>query len=380
MNMARGLYFLACILLLAGSAAGQANGNLQIHHMDVGQGDGAILISPGGQVVLFDAGEDLKKRDCAKPISYLDQLGIKHIDFVFVSHYHFDHIGCIPAVLDQFPLQGDAYDRGEKYPGATFTKYKEAVGTHRKTAVIGDRITLDKNSQNPVMITVVAVDGKSSHGQVITSNENDLSLAVVVSFASFREEIGGDLSGDDTQMYKDVETPVAPDVGKINVYKVHHHCSSHSTNDRWMEDTQPEVAIISTGDGNDYGHPTADCLERLHAHSVKAYWTETGNGGEPESGIDVVGGNIIVEVPPHAPTFTVTFNGTHVDTYSLTGPPAGPSASTSPDVTGPKYAWSKRSSYYHQANCRFVQNISPTNLQQGNSPPSNKTLHKECPQ
>jgi beta-lactamase superfamily II metal-dependent hydrolase len=64
--MARGLYFLACILFLAGSAAGQANGSLQIHHMDVGQGDGAILISPGGQVVLFDAGEDSKKRDCAK--------------------------------------------------------------------------------------------------------------------------------------------------------------------------------------------------------------------------------------------------------------------------------------------------------------------------
>src|SRR5713101_7699576 len=133
-----------CILAFVGTANGQANGRLQIHHMDVGQGDGAVLISPGGQIVLFDAGEDMKKRDCTKPVSYLDQLGIKHIDYLYVSHYHFDHIGCIPAVLEQVALQGDAYDRGEKYPGTTYTNYVKAVGTHRKTAAIGDTTTLDK--------------------------------------------------------------------------------------------------------------------------------------------------------------------------------------------------------------------------------------------
>jgi beta-lactamase superfamily II metal-dependent hydrolase len=369
------------VLASAGIAYGQANGKLQIHHIDVGQGDGAVLISPGGQIVLFDAGEDMKKRDCTKPVSYLDQLGIKHIDYLYVSHYHFDHIGCIPAVLEQVSLQGDAYDRGEKYPGTTYTNYVKAVSTHRKTAAIGDTITLDKNSPNPVVLTVVAVDGKSRNGQVQTSNENDLSLAVVVSFGSFREEIGGDLSGDNTQMYQDVETPVAPDVGKIDVYKVHHHCSSHSTNDAWMAATEPTVGIISTGDGNDYGHPTADCLERLHKHNVKAYWTENGNGAEPEAGVDVVGGNIVVEVAPNAPSFTVTFGGTHVDTYPLGGTSASGSGTGNMPAaaTTPKYAWSKNSAHYHFANCRFVQNIAPANLEQGDSPPRNKTLHKDCP-
>ena len=373
------VFFFACALAFAGIANGQASGRLQIHHMDVGQGDGAVLISPGGQVVLLDAGEDMKKRDCTKPVSYLDQLGIKHIDYLFVSHYHFDHIGCIPAALEQVPLQGDAYDRGGSYPGTTYTNYKNAVGNHRKTAAVRDTVTLDKNSQNPVVITVVAVGGKSKNGTVQTSNENDLSLAVVVSFGSFREEIGGDLSGDNTQMYQDVETPVASDVGKINVYKVHHHCSSHSTNDAWMEATQPTVAIISTGDGNDYGHPTADCLERLHTHNVKAYWTETGNGATPESGIDVVGGNIVVEVAPNASSYTVTYEGTRVDTYALAGAVAGGPDHTPPVAGAPKYAWSKNSTHYHYANCRFVQNIAPANLQQGDTPPAGKTLHKDCP-
>jgi hypothetical protein len=255
----------------------------------------------------------------------------------------------------------------------------KAVGTHRKTGSIGDSITLDKNSPNPVVITIVAVDGKSKVGEVQTSNENDLSLAVVVSFGSFKEEIGGDLSGDNTQMYQDVETPVAPEVGKIDVYKVHHHCSSHSTNDAWMSATQPTVGVISTGDGNDYGHPTADCLERLHKHNVKAYWTETGNGGEPEPEIDVVGGNIVVEVATNASSFTVTSGGSHVDTYPIKGSGAIVPTNTAPAATAPKYAWSKNSTHYHFANCRFVQNISPANLEQGDTPPRNKTLHKDCP-
>ncbi len=132
----RALSLIACILVFAGSANGQANGKLQIHHMDVGQGDGAILISPGGQVVLFDVGEDLKRKDCTKPVSYLDQLGIKQIDYLYVSHYHFDHIGCIPAVLAEVPLQGNAFDRGGSYPGTTYNNYVAVVANHRKTATI----------------------------------------------------------------------------------------------------------------------------------------------------------------------------------------------------------------------------------------------------
>jgi beta-lactamase superfamily II metal-dependent hydrolase len=324
----------------------------------------------------------MKRHDCTRPVSYLDQLGIKRIDYLYVSHYHFDHIGCIPAVLAQFPLVNDAFDRGNSYPGTTYANYVSAVGSHRKTATVGDSLTLDRGSANPVVITVVAVDGQSRHGTVQTSNENDLSLAAVVSFGSFKEEIGGDLSGDNTQMYQDVETPVAPDVGTINVYKVHHHCSSHSTNDTWLADTQPEVGIISAGDGNDYGHPTADCLERLHTHHVKAYWTETGNGVAPEPGLDVIGGNIVVEVAPNASTFTVTYAGSHTDTYSMTGVSTtnGGTTGTGAATTTPKYAWSKKSSHYHLATCRYVQNIAPENLEKGDTPPPGKTLHKNCPE
>ena len=88
-------------------ALGQANGKLQIRFMDVGQGEGAVLISPQGQIVLFDGGN---VKDCPKPVSYLAQLEIKAIDYMVLSHYHADHFGCEAEILAQSPLKNFAYD------------------------------------------------------------------------------------------------------------------------------------------------------------------------------------------------------------------------------------------------------------------------------
>ena len=153
-----------------------------------------------------------------------------------------------------------------------------------------------------MLITVKALNGDG----VSTSNENDLSLTALITFGAFSAEIGGDLSGDNTDMYADIETGVGPKIGPIDVYKVHHHCSSHSTNEAWLKDTAPTIGIISTGDTNDYGHPTGDCLDRLHQAGVKTYWTEHGNGAAPLAGLDDVAGNIVVDVAPGAIKYSVS--------------------------------------------------------------------------
>ena len=146
-------------VFLAGGLFAQQNGKLQLHFMDVGQGDGAVLISPQGQVVLFDAGEDLKLKSCDKPLAYLRQLGINKIDYLIISHYHFDHIGCVPEVLAQFPLTGAAYDRGASYPGDTYEKYAQSVQGHRQTAEAGQTIRLDAGTRGEVDLSVIAVNG-----------------------------------------------------------------------------------------------------------------------------------------------------------------------------------------------------------------------------
>src|SRR5262252_8929136 len=107
---------LVAFVLLALPSLPRAQGGLQIHFMDVGQGDGAILIAPDGETVLFDNGV---WNSCAKPMAYLQALGVTKIDYQIVSHYHRDHYGCSKAILDRFPLQQLAYDRGRSYHDAT---------------------------------------------------------------------------------------------------------------------------------------------------------------------------------------------------------------------------------------------------------------------
>jgi hypothetical protein len=163
-------------------------------------------------------------------------------------------------------------------------------------------------------------------------------------------------------------------VGQVEVYKVHHHCSQYSTNDAWLAITKPILGIVSVGDANGYGHPTQECLERLHAAGVKTYWTETGEAAKPEPGQDVVAGNIVVEVAPGAESFTVARRGATADTYAVWGALA---PVTQQQI--PTFSWSKNSSVYHYSTCRYVENISPENLVQANTPPQGKTLHQGCP-
>ena len=272
------------------------------------EGDAAAVVSPLGEVVLIDNGV---VELCDRPLAYLRSIGVERVDHHVASHYHPDHIGCTAEVLAAFPLVGDAYDRGPGYAGAVYARYVEAVGAHRRTATTDTVVTLDAGGDAPVRLPVVALAG----GGVATDNENNLSLVVVLEFGHFRAVFGGDLSGFAEYDYQDIETPVAPLVGRVDVYKVHHHGSRFSTNTAWLAATTPRVGVVSVGDGNPFGHPTAACLGRLHAWGVQTYWTEFGAGAWPEPLLDQVSGSTVVEVAPGAEEFTVRLAGGAVDVY-----------------------------------------------------------------
>jgi beta-lactamase superfamily II metal-dependent hydrolase len=355
----------AMMWIWAAAAAAQGNGNLQIHFMNVGQGDGALLISPHGEKVLFDDGVGTR---CDLPLSYLQQLGVDTIDYHIASHYHYDHIGCTKQIFDAVTLKKTAFDRGFSSSKDHYDAYIAAIGTHRKKATTSTVITLDANQPNPVTIKIVALNANG----ISTNDENDKSVVAVVQFGNFSAEIGGDLSGFTTERYKDIETSVAPKVGPVDVYKVHHHGSDHSTNETWLQTIAPTVAIISVGESNTYGHPTSGCLERLHGIGVRTFWTSRGKGAAPDPMFDRVCGNVIVEAAPGSTTFTVTCTSDgHSETFaSVPGGGTAPSGS---------FAWSERSKVYHVATCSYVQNITAANLRTGSTPPGDRTLHQGCP-
>jgi hypothetical protein len=204
-----------------------------------------------------------------------------------------------------------------------------------------------------------------------------LSLVAVIRFGQFDVEMGGDLSGFNTGNYKDIETGIAGKVNQVEVYKVHHHCSSYSSNDAWLTTIKPKIGIISASSkiGRNYNHPTEECVERLHKAGILTYWTEQGTGAKAVPGYDIVGKNIIVEAEANKDEFTVKYSGSRTDTYPL-WESANSSTSTPAQES---YAWSNKSKVYHHSDCLYVSNISPANLEKGNSAPSGKTLHKGCP-
>ena len=87
---------------------------------------------------------------------------------------------------------------------------------------------------------------------------NAKCLILKVSYGNFDEVFGGDLAGypsGTSSSNTNIETKVGPQVGPVEVYKVHHHGSAYGSYDDWLNATRPKVGIVSVGTGNSYGHP-----------------------------------------------------------------------------------------------------------------------------
>jgi beta-lactamase superfamily II metal-dependent hydrolase len=308
------------LLLVPTLALAAGNGKLQIHHINVGQGDGILLISPLGETALFDDGT---YTDCSGIKNYLQGLGITSIKYHFCTHYHADHIGCIDDLAAiGITVTTAGYDRGGSYSSATYTAYVNTLGSKRVTITKNQTITLDAGAANPVYVKCVDLNGA---GVYSGTDENALSVVYKVSYGSFDEVLGGDLSG---ASGSNVEAAVGPEVGDVEIYKVHHHGSATSTTAGWLNATTPEVGIISVGNGNSYGHPTSTALTNLHNKSVHTYWTETGAGVAPNPTWDKVGGNIVVQADPGTgASYTVAGSG-FTDTYTNGGGGGGPLTDT----------------------------------------------------
>lgn len=274
-------------------------------------GQRAVLISPGGEVVLFDAGA---AGECGKPLAYLQALGLTTIDYHIATSDASGDLACAPDILVLFPLTKAAFDPGERgraealrytsgTPGESATtaeraRHTAAVGTRRQTVGTGRRITLDAQSAIPVTIDLIG-DGV---GEPRHEGNPGRNLVAVVRFGGFAAELGGNLTAA-------MEHALADRVGPVDVYRVHNHGSRESAGARWLSIVRPRIGIVSTSINNAERTPTPKAMARLHAAGVTTYWTSLGNGVPSVPGRDVVTGNIVVEVARDATSFTVRTSG-----------------------------------------------------------------------
>ena len=303
--------------------------DVEIHQLDVGQGDAALVIvrqlsSPlsqgeterGSYNLLIDSGPKAKGRTVIVP--YLRKLHIDTLNAVISTHYHADHIGGINEVLNSEVVL-KCYDRGGSYDSKTFDNYVSLSGSRRATLSAGDTLLAVSfpNSSNRCFIICVASGGNIlTYGYTGTSpvpirscsgDENSRSIAILLTYIAnadtFKFFTAGDLTGNQESLLAKYDSFIR----SISVMKISHHGSQTATNPDALQTFGPNAVFISCGDNNQYGHPHAEMLKTLDEQkSVEhIYQTERGANVSEKS---IVSGNIIVKVYSNS-TYTIITHG-----------------------------------------------------------------------
>jgi len=231
--------------------------DLTVHFIDVGQGDAILLQHQEGDTVLIDGGDRFASIE-EKLISYLTEAGVERFDAIIATHPHADHIGGLPAVIENFPVDA-IYDSGRVHTSQTYENYLMLIDEKDipfKTPRRGDKIELDN----------LTFDIVHPGENVEEYSLNDASITAHLQYGQISFIFTGDI--EESAEREIVETGI--DI-KSTVLKVAHHGSRTSTNDYFLEAVNPEVAIIQVGENNRFSHPAPEVKNRLQENNIDIY-------------------------------------------------------------------------------------------------------------
>ena len=251
---------LGVILLLAGYPAH----NLQITFLDVGQGDGICMELPDGRVYLMDGGSsDVSKVGNYRLVPFLKAKGIRKIDAVFLSHGDTDHINGIAELLEEKQIFIDCVCLPAGAEQEEFAEIKDLA-----------------RARNISVRTIQAGDFWENNGTKfwclnpadVTESGNAASVVLYMEYQNFSMLLTGDLEGEGEKSVAALLRSNA--ITGISVLKVAHHGSKNSTQEEFLRQCSPAVAVISCGERNTYGHPHKETLERLNDMGTAVYRTD----------------------------------------------------------------------------------------------------------
>jgi len=220
---------------------------------DVGQGDGLVLNAGTGVGVVVDAGPDPALID-----GCLDRLGITQVPLVVLTHFHADHVDGLPGVLDGRAVgEVDVTSMVDPPDGAAAvgralaqsSTQPPVVATHGLTRRVGD-VTIQALWPLPAAPTAGIGDGTFA---------NDASVVLLAQVRGVRILLTGDIEPPAQLALR----RTVPDL-QVDVLKVPHHGSRHQDLD-FLTGLRAQLALISVGEDNDYGHPAPDLLAALTA-------------------------------------------------------------------------------------------------------------------
>jgi competence protein ComEC len=240
--------------------------HLEVHMLDVGQGDALALRTPRGQWIIIDAGKVWEGGDDGRRvvIPYLRARGGRVAMFV-LSHAHADHVGGAAAIVSALSPQRWV-EPAYVFPGRGYLDALEAVHERHvvyRRATPGDRWVIDN-----VALTVLAPDSGWTAAQ---HDANETSVVLRVDYGARSFLFTGDAeAGEEAWLLRHAPKGALD----VDVLKVGHHGSRTSSTDPFLDAVTPVAALVSVGAGNRYRHPAPETLDRLLARRVPVLRTD----------------------------------------------------------------------------------------------------------
>lgn len=246
-------------LLGRNEPAAPVEGQAEFHFIDVGQGDAALIRTSEGNI-LIDAGTNASEDAL---IAYLKAEGITELAFVVFTHPHEDHIGGADAVLEYCAVQ-NVIRPDASAESVTYNRMMDAIKAEGATEYLSapDQVY----TLGDLKMTILGPVGSNYDD---TNNE---SVVLRVDFGESSVLYTGD--AEDVSEKEMLSRYALNGRLDCDLLKVGHHGSDSSSTEAFLRAVTPEMAVISCGRGNEYGHPTGEVLSRLETMDVTFWRTD----------------------------------------------------------------------------------------------------------
>ena len=233
---------------------------LEIHFVDVGQGDACLIITPLNKKILIDGGgSEFGSFNVGEKtlLPYLLDRRINKLDYIIISHFDSDHVRFYSIII------GKQFDSSKNYE--EFLKLIKKNKINLYAVEIGRKIKIEEG----LYFNVLWPDSKN----IISENGiNNNSLVFKMEYNKFSILFTGDIEkvAEEAILKKYKEANVL----KSTILKVAHHGSKSSSIEEFLEKVKPKIALIGVGEKNTFGHPNVGVLKRLRKNNSKIYRTD----------------------------------------------------------------------------------------------------------
>lgn len=239
-------------VMLVSAKVGQ---KMDVHLIDVGQGDSILIKTPHNKVILIDGGPPKAGKTV---VDYIKQQDIHTIDLLITTHPHIDHIGGLPEVLKNIAVK-QILDSGRIHATLTYAKYINQI---RKQKI---PMTIAKANTYIELDPSLSIKILNAHRPF--KNNNQSSIALQITYDDIVFLFLGDIEAEQEK------TISQRNIIDADFLKVAHHGSKTSSSLAFLERVKPEVALLTYSKKNRYGHPVKQVIENLQRTEAQIYST-----------------------------------------------------------------------------------------------------------